>query len=253
MRLEFALALAQEAGSLAQRMRADLGTITSKDPIDFCTEADRAVEALVRRRVAECFGEAVLGEEEGGSPADRLWVIDPIDGTSNYIQGSPRWCVSLAFMVNGAVELGVICAPDEGRLFQAERGRGAFLNGDPTRISGLRRGVAPIIETGWSNRRPITRYGALLERLTAVNMEFRRHGSGALGMADVAAGVNDGYVELHINAWDVAAGLVLVQEAGGWTNDFLANNGLRDGNPIIACTPEIADMLVTLVQSEGAS
>ena len=249
MRLEFALALAQEAGSLAQRMRADLGAITSKDPIDFCTEADRAVENSRPAARGESFGEAVLGEEEGGGLEDRLWVIDPIDGTSNYIQGSPRWCVSLAYVADGAVELGVICAPDEARLFHAERGRGAFLNGKPTRVSGLRSGTAPIIEVGWSSRRSITLYTALLHRLIGANMEFRRHGSGALGMADVAAGVNDGYVELHINAWDVLAGLVLVREAGGWTSDYLAGNGLRDGNPIVACTPEIAERLKALVQS----
>lgn len=248
MRLEFALALAQEAGALAQRMRTDLGTIVSKDPIDFCTDADRAVEALVRQRVEERFGEAVLGEEEGGGPADRLWVIDPIDGTSNYIQGSTRWCVSLAYVANGTVEVGVICAPDEARLFHAERGRGAFLNGKRTRVSGMRSATAPVIEAGWSSRRSIILYTALLERLIGANMEFRRHGSGALGMADVAAGVNDGYVELHINAWDVLAGLVLVQEAGGWTSDYLAGDGLRDGNPIIACTPEIADKLQAVTQ-----
>jgi myo-inositol-1(or 4)-monophosphatase len=86
-------------------------------------------------------------------------------------------------------------------------------------------------------------YNTLLSRLIADNIEFRRLGSGALGMADVAAGLVDGYVELHINAWDVLAGLVLVKEAGGWASDFLVNDGLRLGNPILACTPEIAPRL----------
>lgn len=247
MRLQFALDLAQEAGALARRMRADLGAITTKDPIDFCTEADRAVEALVRRRVHDRFGEPVLGEEEGGEPADRLWVIDPIDGTSNYIQGSPRWCVSLAYVEYNDVELGVIFAPAEDRLFHAERGGGAFLNGKPTRVSGLRTGAAPIVEVGWSSRRPIAQYCALVQRLIADTMEFRRLGSGALGMADVASGINDAYLELHINAWDVLAGIAIVREAGGWTNDYLGNDGLRVGNPIIACTPEIAGRLCTVI------
>ena len=242
-RLRFAVAVAREAGALAQQIRQDLGTITSKDPLDFCTEGDRAVEAMVRSRVAKQYNEPVLGEEDGGEPAARLWVVDPIDGTSNYIQGSPRWCVSLAYVADGRVQLGVIAAPVEQRLFMAEHGAGAFLNDAPIRVSGLRTGTAPIIEAGWSTRRPIESYSVLIQRLIAGRMEFRRHGSGALGMADVAAGLNDGYVELHINAWDVLAGIVLVQEAGGWVSDYLANDGIRKGNPIIACTPEIGGRL----------
>ena len=238
-RHEFAIELAREAGALAATLRRSLGALEAKDPMDYATKADHAVEALIRRRIGERFGDPVIGEEDGGAPADLVWVVDPIDGTVNYIHGSARWCVSIALVAGGDIASGVINAPDEDRLFSARRGHGAFLNGASARVSHLRHGASPVVEIGWSPRRPIGAYGVLIERLIAGGIEFRRLGSGALGMADTAAGLNDGYLEMHINAWDVLAGMVLVREAGGWTSDFLANDGLVNGNPIIACTPEI--------------
>jgi myo-inositol-1(or 4)-monophosphatase len=109
--------------------------------------------------------------------------------------------------------------------------------------AGLRHGASPIVELGWSPRRPIETYNTVIRRLIADGIEFRRLGSGALGVADTASGLNDGYVELHINAWDVPAGIILVQEAGGWTNDFLAGDGLVAKNPGVVSTPEIAARL----------
>ena len=225
-RLDFAVRIAIEAGDLAARMRATLGEVEAKSTIDFCTEADRAVEHLIRARVTQHFGDAMIGEEDGGEAGDSLWVVDPIDGTSGYIHGNGRWCVSLAYMRAGRIELGVIYAPADDRLFAARRGGGALLNGRPIGVSRLRHGAAPVVELGWSERRPLGDYCALLLRLGAIDAEFRRHGSGALGLAEVACGLSDGYAELHINAWDALAGILLVQEAGGRTNDFLAGDGL---------------------------
>jgi myo-inositol-1(or 4)-monophosphatase len=242
-RYAFATELALEAGTLAANARRDLGALETKHPMDYATQADHAVEALIRARVAVRFGDAVIGEEDGGSPASVVWVVDPIDGTTNYIHGTSRWCVSIGLLVDGVPELGVINAPDEGRLFAARRGHGAFVNGDPIRVSHLRHGASPVVETGWSPRRPFPAYTALIGRLIADGTEFRRLGSGALGMADAACGRNDGYLEMHINAWDVLAGIVLVREAGGWVSPFLDNDGLTQGNPIIACTPEIVSRL----------
>jgi myo-inositol-1(or 4)-monophosphatase len=102
----------------------------------------------------------------------------------------------------------------------------------------------PVIEAGWSDRRPVTAYAALLVRLNSLGFEFRRHGSGALALAEVAAGLNDGYVELHINAWDALAGILLVQEAGGRNNDFLADGGLTGGNLLVSGTPEVWERLM---------
>ncbi|MEO8714241.1 MAG: inositol monophosphatase family protein [Acetobacteraceae bacterium] len=245
-RYAFAVDLVLEAGALAMSMRQALGVIEVKNPIDFCTEADRAVESLIRNRLTARFGDAVIGEEAGGASAEHVWVVDPIDGTTNYIHGTDRWCVSLAFVAGQRVEIGLIYAPSGDRLFAARRGQGAFHNGRPMRVSNMAHGTAPVIETGWSPRRPIAGYGAMIARFVDSGFEFRRDGSGALGMADVALGRNDGYVELHINSWDVLAGLLLVQEAGGFVSDFLAGAGMMTGNPIVACTPEISERLITL-------
>jgi myo-inositol-1(or 4)-monophosphatase len=247
-RQAFGLDLAVRAGALALGMRRTLAPIEAKSAIDFCTEADRAVEQLVRAEVAQRFGDAIIGEEYGGDATDRVWVVDPIDGTAGYIHGSGRWCVSLAYVENGEIEIGVIYAPADDRLFVARRGRGATLNGRPIRVSGLAHGAAPLVEVGWSERRPLAAYCTLLQRLTEGGIEFRRNGSGALGLAEVACGLNDGYAELHINAWDALAGLLLVREAGGWTNDFLADDGLAHGNLLLAATPSISGRLVAMTQ-----
>ena len=252
-RLDFAIALAREAGALAASARHSLGALESKSPMDYATRADHAVETLIRDRLAIRFQDPVIGEEDGGTAAPLVWVVDPIDGTTNYIHGSARWCVSIGLLVDGVPEIGVIIAPDEGRLFTARRGHGAFLNGAPICASGLAHGASPVVETGWSPRRPLAAYGRMIDALIADGVEFRRHGAGALGMADVACGRTDGYLELHINAWDVMAGLVLVQEAGGWTNAFLDQDGLTRGNPILACTPEIRTRLAAAMAQAGAA
>lgn len=242
-----ALDLMMEAGRMALSMQSALGPIDAKNPLDFVTAADRAVETLFRDRLGSQFGDAVMGEEFGGEAAETLWVVDPIDGTSGYIHGTDRWCISLGLLHAGRIEIGLIYAPVTQRLYSARRGHGAFLNGAPMRTSGLRHATAPVIEVGWSSRRPLAATTAMLARFIDGGMEFRRHGSGALGLADVASGRTDGYVELHINAWDVLAGILLVTEAGGWTNDFLAGDGLHHGNPIIACTPEVRETLLGLL------
>lgn len=246
-RQAFAIALAVEAGGLALGMRASLGPVEVKSPLDFCTEADRAVERLIRERIAGRFGDAVIGEEYGGTPAGGTWLVDPIDGTTEYIHGTQRWCVSLAFVVDGVIELGVIYSPPTDRLFSARRGHGATVNGRVLEVSHLGHGAVPVIESGWSDRRAITAYAALLVRLNGLGFEFRRHGSGALALAEVAAGLNDGYVELHINAWDALAGILMVSEAGGRTNDFLADGGLTRGNLLVSGTPEVWERLMEAV------
>ena len=247
-RCAFGVDLALRAGALALSMRRTLAPIEAKSAIDFCTEADRAVEQLVREEVTRRFNDAVIGEEYGGEAANRVWVVDPIDGTAGYIHGNNRWCVSLAYLWRGEIEIGIIYAPADDRLFVAQRGRGATLNGRTIQVSGLRHGAAPVVEVGWSERRPLSAFCTLLQRLTDAAIEFRRHGSGALGLAEVACGLNDGYAELHINSWDALAGILLVREAGGWTNDFLADDGLRRGNLLLAATPVLRDRLVTMTQ-----
>lgn len=258
-RFAAALALAREAGALAVALRrgpAASFAVESKSALDFATEADRAIERLVIERLGKRFGDGVLGEEYGQSgtsvAVDRLWIVDPVDGTFNFMHGLPVWCVSLAFMLAGEIEIGIIYNPDSNEMFTARRGRGAFLDGVPIAVSAGRH-AAPLVEVGHSNRVALARYLDLVGGVFGAGCEFRRLGSGALGLASVAAGRTDGYLELHINSWDVLAGILLVREAGGWANDFLAGDGLRSGNPIIACTPELRGTLTALVDARAGA
>lgn len=248
-RFEAAGAIAREAGILAARLFAgrDAETFTLKGHQDYCTEADLAVEQLIKTRLGEAFPEDdVFGEEGGGTFGDRTWVIDPIDGTANFARQIPHFCISIAFVQDGRIEIGAINQPVSGELFLARRGAGVTLNGTAIKVSSIGDIRQSTIELGWSTRRPMTDYVAMIGRLVATGAGFRRAGSGALGMAYVAAGRIEGYGELHINSWDVLAGLLMVQEAGGWANDFLAGNGLTGGNPILACTPALHEILTRI-------
>lgn len=241
-----ACAVAREAGALAGARFRDRGSLTFsfKGHQDYLTEVDGLVEKLVIERLSALFPQdGFIGEEGGGTGSDRVWVIDPIDGTSNFARGIGHFCVSIAFVENGGPSIGVIYDPMRDELFAAERGHGAWLNGEPMSVSGQSDAHRASVECGWSMRRPITDYLAMTGRVAATGAGLYRMGSGALGMAYVAAGRIDAYCELHINAWDVLAGLVLVQEAGGVTNDFTTGDYLRDGNPVLASTPGLASVM----------
>jgi myo-inositol-1(or 4)-monophosphatase len=215
---------------------------------DYLTAADTAVEKFIVERLAAAFpGDAVLGEEGGRhGTGDAIWVIDPIDGTENFAHGIGHFCVSIAFAIGRTVQLGALAAPMYGELYLARRGRGARLNGRPMRASTTAAMARSVIEMGWSARRPARAYTRLVERVLASGATFRRAGSGALGLAYVADGRTEGYCELHINAWDVAAGILLIEEAGGWANDFFAGDGLERGGEIIASAPGIRNALIAV-------
>src|SRR3712207_1765082 len=141
------------------------------------------------------------------------------------------------------IQIGVIYDVMHAELYTAQRGRGAILNGEPIRVSGLADMRQATVEAGWSPRLPPEPYVAVVEKLKTTGANVRRAGSGTLALAYVADGRIDAYCELHINSWDALAGLLIIEEAGGWTNNFLAGDGMRNGNPILACTPELADAL----------
>ena len=209
------------------------------------TDADLAVEHLLRQMLdADAPGDALLGEEFGQlGDSERLWILDPIDGTANFARRLPLWCVSIGVYSDGDAVCGVIHNPMAGETHAAARGRGATMNGTPIRVS---RATAPEhsrIGLGFSYRRERKLHVAAVDRLLARQCEYSRLGSGALGMAHVADGRFEGYFEPHINSWDVAAGLVIVREAGGFTNDFFARDGLTRGNPILAGAPGLREFL----------
>jgi len=244
-REEAIVAVAREAGELAREFFSKPIEIKLKGKQDYITEADGQVERMIISRLKSRFPQdAFLGEEGGAEgQSEALWVIDPIDGTANFAHGIPHFCVSIAFMAGSELALGAIAAPMYGELYRARRGKGAFLNERAMRVTDADLQQA-VIELGWSSRRPVRSYTAMVERVLATGATFMRAGSGALGLAYVAAGRTHGYCELHINSWDTLAGLLLVREAGGWTNDFLADDGLTRGNAVLACAPGLKEALV---------
>jgi myo-inositol-1(or 4)-monophosphatase len=238
--------LGREAGELALRRFREraTGSFELKGAQDYLTEADGEVERLMKARIQAAFpGDTVMGEEGGGEVGDSAWIVDPIDGTANFARGIPLFSISIAYLRERQPAAGVVYNPVVDELFAAQRGGGAFLNGRPIRVSGTADMRRATIELGWSTRRSLKDYVAMADRVFDAGAGILRQGSGALGVAYVAAGRIDGYGELHINAWDVLAALLIVREAGGWTNDFLAGEGLKSGNPILACTPALREAL----------
>lgn len=246
-RYDFCRALARDAGKLAHH---GFGTSATKlkGVHDVVTEMDREVERFIRGAIMKRFPrDAVLGEEEGGAAGDHLWIIDPIDGTANYARGLPRYCVSIGYVERGVPTLGAIYDPSHDWLYAGARGEGAYCDGDRLAVSAVADMSAATVECGWSTRRPASAYVDLLSRIMSAGAAIRRAGSGALGLADVAAGRAEAYAELHINSWDCAAGIVLVREAGGFTNDFFAGDGLLAGNPLIATNAALCGKLATVI------
>lgn len=232
-----------EATALAMSYFTNRDTlgVSLKGAQDWLTEADGAVEALIRRRIADAFpGDLVLGEEGGGETGDRLWIVDPIDGTANFARGDLQWGISIGYVHQGRPELGYLSAPALGEVFLGRRGHGATLNGRPIKVAATDTMARAAVEHGWSTRLPIDDYLNSVRRFFEAGAHVKRAASGALGMAWVACGRTDAYVEYHINAWDVAAGVVLVTEAGGQVNDFFQGAWATKGNPILAVSPGVA-------------
>lgn len=241
----------QEAGHLAVSFyrRREALSIESKGVHNVVSEADRACEELIVRRLSLAFPEDSLLGEEGGlrQKGPAIWAIDPIDGTANFLRGISHWCLSIGLVVGGEAVLGLILDPLADELFSAVRGSGAVLNGQTIRVSGETEMSKARIGIGFSYRRPVAPHASDIEALLNAKCEYSRLGSGALGMAYTAAGRFDGYWERHINIWDVAAGLAIVHEAGGRTNEYLAGDALVHGNEILAATPALFAPLEALL------
>ena len=238
--------IAREGGTLALDYFRNLSTLAveSKGPQDVVSVADREVEDLLRERLLARFpGDGMLGEERGlteGAAGNGIWVVDPIDGTASFVTGIPAWCVSVAYVVGREIELGVVFDPCHDEMYVAARGAGAELNGAPIHASTAGSIADGVVGIGFSGRTAPAPVHAFMQPLLAGGGMYFRNGSGALMIAYVAAGRLIGYYEAHINSWDCLGGLALVREAGGWTSDFLANDGLMKGNHIIAAAPGVA-------------
>lgn len=218
------------------------GDFTLKGRQDFLTEADGAVENHVRAAITAAFPQdGILGEEAGGALSERLWVIDPIDGTANFARGIPHFCVCISFCEKGETLLGAIFNPVTDEFYFARKGVGAAKNGAPMSVAATETIANASVEIGWSPRVATADYLAAQERVFAKGANIRRGASGALAIAWVAEGRTDGYAEYYMNAWDCLAGLLMVREAGGVTGAYPAVEGeLLTGGEIFAAAPGIA-------------
>ncbi|MCX8099836.1 MAG: inositol monophosphatase [Geminicoccaceae bacterium] len=244
-RLDAATAIVREAGALALRhFRArERLAIEQKGLQDLVSAADRESEASIRARLTAAFPEdAILGEEQGGTDAPRLWVIDPIDGTANFLKGLPYWCVAMAFVAAGRAQLGLTYDPVHDELFLARRGAGAHRNGTAMRIATRPREAACV---GFSHnfKTPAEPYLEAMRRLLEAGVDHRRMGSAALSFAHAADGRLDGAIAFRTNAWDVLGGLLLVEEAGGRSTPFLDGRPLLERRTVIAGTPAVTSLL----------
>jgi len=223
--LALATELAREAGALALRMRAGVGadasgTATKTSPTDVVTAADRAVEQLLVDGIRGARpGDGVLGEEgasDGGTTGVR-WVVDPIDGTVNYLYGIPHWAVSVGVEVGGQTAVGVVFDPSKDELWQAVRGGGAVLDGRPLRCGTETDLAQALVATGFGyDARRRAAQAALLPDLLPRVRDLRRAGAGSLDLCAVAAGRVDGYFEQGMSPWDHSAGALVAREAGAW-------------------------------------
>jgi myo-inositol-1(or 4)-monophosphatase len=249
-RFALAQALAREAGAVAldyYNRRETLVIETKRDAQDVVSIADRNVENLIRDRVAAAHADdGFLGEEYGlvAGTSGYTWVVDPIDGTSPFVNGMPNWCVSIAVIFAGEPVIGAICAPCHHELYVAASGKGATLNGKKLTLDPARNIRNAVTGIGANNYVTPASVGKMVEALLEAGGNFVRNGSGALMLAYVAAGRLVGYYEPYMHAWDCMAGFCLVKEAGGWFYPFPTDGGkLTKGAPVIAAAPGAIDDL----------
>jgi myo-inositol-1(or 4)-monophosphatase len=251
--VNIAISAARAAGNLIMRNleRVDQLQVSRKSARnDFVSEVDRNAEATIVDIVRKAYPQhAVLGEEGGQDGNDEvLWIIDPLDGTTNFLHRLPHFAVSIGIQVRGKLEHGVIYAPCTQDLYVASRGAGAQINNRRIRVSGARELESALIGTGVPIR--VANLDAYLPMLRAVvehTAGVRRAGSAALDLAYVAAGRLDGFWELNLKPWDIAAGLVLVQEAGGIVSEIYGGDDILKTGNVLAATPKLHPLLAQML------
>ncbi|MER9404787.1 inositol monophosphatase family protein [Mesorhizobium caraganae] len=257
-RMHFAIDLARRAGELGLKYFRDLEnlTIESKGHQDLVSDGDREVELFIRAAIAAAYPQdGIVGEEHAAveGSTGHVWVIDPIDGTANFVRGIPAWCVVIACAKDGEAVVGVIHEPSTGETFHGRRSGGAFVNGRPIKAStaGLGEGS---VGTGLSNRAETKHVTVLIGLIMAEGGVFFRNASGALMLAYAASGRLLGYVEEHMNAWDCLAGMLLVEEAGGMVLKPDPKTVLAQGTQVIAGGKHVFPKLQALcAQAFGAA
>jgi myo-inositol-1(or 4)-monophosphatase len=252
--VNIALRAARKAGEIIARAaeQTERLKIETKGTNDFVTDIDRAAEREIVYHIQKAYPDhAILGEESGLSDegnSDYQWVIDPLDGTTNFVRGIPHYCVSIACLHKGVIEHAVILDPIRQEEFTASRGRGAQLNGRRIRVSNLTSLEGALLGTGipYKNRNDhlIPAYTASIAAVASQSAGIRRAGAAALDLAYLAAGRLDGFWEVGLNKWDIAAGILLIKEAGGLVSDFQGGNQFYEDGNIVAANPKVLKPLL---------
>ncbi|KFZ31312.1 inositol monophosphatase [Pseudidiomarina salinarum] len=245
--LNIAVRAARVAGKILVKdfgVEVDLN-VQVKSQHDFVTELDKAAENAIVRNILKVYPDhSILAEEGGeiiGKDADHQWIIDPLDGTTNYLRGIPHFAISIAYQYKGSVQAAVIYDPLREELFTATRGAGVQLNGKRLRVKNQRDLNGALLGTGFPFKRKdlAPQYQAVFSDLFAQVSDMRRAGSAALDLAYVAAGRMDGFWEFSLQPWDIAAGALMVREAGGLVTDFAGGHGFMDSGHVVAGNPKV--------------
>ena len=258
--LSRAVSIAHEAGALIRRAfpRTALSHIGLKGAVNPVTETDTAAERLILSRLRAAFPHhRILAEEGGGAawqePGPPVWLVDPLDGTNNFAHGFPHVAVSLALVAEGRPVVGVIYDPLKDETFAAAVGRGAMLNGEPIHVSKVARLADGFLATGfpYDRRTAPDNNTARLDHFLRRSLGVRRAGAASLDLAYVACGRFDGFWEIRLKPWDVAAGVLLVREAGGRATDFAGTANCLSGEEIVASNGLIHEEMLRVIR-EGA-
>jgi len=254
--LNIAIKAAREAGRIINRASLDLEalTVSRKGPGDFVSEVDHAAEAAIIDTLLTAYpGHAILAEESGrargAKDSDYVWIIDPLDGTTNFLHGLPTYAISIALAFRGKVEQAVVYDPARNDLFMASKGRGAFLNDKRLRVSRRTQLADALLGTGFPFRAgdDFEQYIDVLRTLMPACAGLRRPGAAALDLCYVAAGWYDGFFEWGLSPWDAAAGALIVTEAGGLVGNFTGEPDYLYQHEIVAGSPRIYGQLVKLL------
>jgi len=257
--VNIAVGAARAAGEIMRRNFAQVEAIPviRKARHDYVSEIDHACEAEIVREIKRFFPDhAFLCEENGPSGEGNIvWIIDPLDGTSNYLHGIPHFGVSIAQQVNGKTEHGVIYDPMRDELFTASRGGGAYLNNKRLRVSSRTELDHAILATAFPfrNREHLPAYGRIFQAMFEKVEDFRRYGTACLDLGWVAAGRFDGFFEIGLKPWDVAAGALIVREAGGVVMSFSGDDDVENADSLIAAPYKLMTAMRQLIQSRWTS
>ncbi|WP_171090585.1 inositol monophosphatase family protein [Usitatibacter rugosus] len=258
--LNTAVKAARKAGAVINRGANDLDrlTIHRKRQNDYVSEVDHAAEAEIIKILKEAYPtHGFLAEESGKDRAknEYVWCIDPLDGTTNFLHGNPQYCVSIALLHNGVPEQGVVFDPNRNELFTATKGSGAYLNERRIRTSKLENFKDSLIATGFPFREEsqFDEYIAQFSAMVRATAGLRRPGAAALDLAWVACGRVDGFWEIGLSPWDMAAGALLVREAGGRIGDLQGEDKFLESGKVVASNPKIFTQLLKTLGARAES